>query len=133
MGKLEESIGSLKYGADGLIPAVCVDAATRQVLMVAYVNEQALLETVRTGRTHFWSRSRRKMWIKGQTSGHTQEVKAVYVDCDMDSVVVEVAQRGAACHDGHYSCFYRRLNEKGEWQTVAEKVFDPKKVYGDEG
>ena len=129
MSKLEESIRSLKYGPDGLIPAVCVDAGTRQVLMVAYMNEKALLETARTGRTHFWSRSRRKLWMKGESSGHTQEVKAIYVDCDMDSLVVEVAQRVAACHMGYYSCFYRRLNENGEWETVGQKVFDPDRIY----
>jgi len=129
VSKLEESIRSLKYGPDGLIPAVCVDAGTRQVLMVAYMNEKALLETARTGRTHFWSRSRRKLWMKGESSGHTQEVKAIYVDCDMDSLVVEVAQRVAACHMGYYSCFYRRLNENGEWETVGQKVFDPDRIY----
>jgi len=129
VSKLEESIRSLKYGPDGLIPAVCVDAETHQVLMLAYVNQEALLETVRTGRTHFWSRSRKKLWMKGESSGHTQEVKTVYADCDMDSVVIEVSQRGAACHDGYYSCFYRRLNDKGEWQMTGKKLFDPDKVY----
>ncbi|MHC4983399.1 MAG: phosphoribosyl-AMP cyclohydrolase [Planctomycetota bacterium] len=132
MGKLEESIRALNYGADGLIPAVCVDAATKQVLMVAFMNEQALLETLRTGRTHFWSRSRNKLWMKGESSGHTQDVTGVYTDCDMDTVVIEVAQKGAACHAGYYSCFYRRLNEEGEWQVIAEKVFDPEEVYGND-
>ena len=130
-GNMEEALEALKYDADGLIPAVCVDAESRQVLMVAYMNRQALLETLRTGRTHFWSRSRRKLWMKGESSGHTQEVKGIYVDCDNDCLLVEVAQRGAACHTGYYSCFYRRLDEKGRWQPIGEKVFDPDKVYGD--
>jgi len=130
MGELEESIAGLKYDRDGLIPAVIVEAESKQVLMVAYMNREALLETIRSGRTHFYSRSRQKLWMKGETSGHVQEVRGVYVDCDMDTVVIEVAQRGAACHTGYYSCFYRRLNEKGQWQTVGEKVFHPEKVYG---
>ena len=129
MDQLEETLKGLKYGADGLIPAVCVDAETKQVLMVAYVNETALRETVRTGRTHFWSRSRQTYWMKGESSGHTQEVKAVYTDCDKDTVVIEVTQHGAACHKGYYSCFYRKLNDAGDWDVVAEKVFDPDEVY----
>jgi len=129
--QLEETLKGLKYGADGLIPAVCVDAETKQVLMVAYVNETALRETVRTGRTHFWSRSRQTYWMKGESSGHTQDVKAIYADCDMDTLMIEVVQHGAACHEGYYSCFYRRLTESGQWEIVAEKVFDPGAVYKD--
>jgi phosphoribosyl-AMP cyclohydrolase len=130
MSKLEETIKGLKFDAHGLIPAVCVDAATKAVLMVAYMNDTSLLETVRTGKTHFWSRSRQKYWMKGESSGHTQEVRAIYTDCDKDTLVIEVAQHGAACHDGYFSCFYRRLNEGGDWDVVAEKIFDPAKVYG---
>ena len=129
MGGLEETIRGLKYDEKGLIPAVVVDAGTQQVLMVAYMNEASLRETVRTGRTHFWSRSRQKHWMKGESSGHTQDVKAVYTDCDLDTVLVEVVQHGAACHEGYVSCFYRRLGESGEWEVIAEKVFDPKAVY----
>lgn len=130
MDKLEETIGALHYDRDGLIPAVVVDAESRDVLMLAYMNAEALAETVRTGKAHFWSRSRGKLWMKGETSGHTQQVKAVYVDCDQDTLVIEVVQRGAACHEGYRSCFYRRLGEDGDWQVIAEKVFDPKDVYG---
>ena len=129
MSKLDESIQSLKYDDAGLIPAVCVDAETKQVLMVAYMNDKALKDTVRTGKTHFWSRSRQKYWMKGESSGHTQEVRAVYTDCDRDTLVIEVVQHGAACHEGYYSCFYRKLNDAGEWDIVAEKVFDPDSVY----
>ena len=131
MGELEESVKSLKYDASGLIPAVCVDAETRQVLMVAYMNETSLLETVRSGKTHFWSRSRGKYWMKGETSGHVQEVKAIYVDCDADTLLVEVHQHGGACHKGYYSCFYRRLSPAGRWEIIAEKVFDPPEAYRD--
>ncbi len=129
MGKLEETIEHLKYDADGLIPAVCVDAGSKQVLMVAYMDASALIETVRSGKTHFWSRSRQKRWMKGESSGHVQEVRAVYIDCDEDTVVIEVTQHGAACHEGYYSCFFRKLNDAGQWEAIAEKVFDPDKVY----
>ena len=133
MSKLEETIGALKYDADGLIPAVIVDADTKAVLMLAYMNRTSLLETIRTGKTHFWSRSRRKYWMKGEQSGHTQDVKAVYADCDGDAVMVEVLQHVAACHTGYYSCFYRRLDDEGVWQAVGEKVFDPGQAYGNSG
>ncbi len=129
MGKLEETIEHLRYDADGLIPAVCVDADSKQVLMVAYMDASALIETVRSGKTHFWSRSRQKRWMKGESSGHVQEVRAVYIDCDGDTVVIEVTQHGAACHEGYYSCFFRKLNDAGQWEAIAEKVFDPDKVY----
>lgn len=129
MGELQEAIAKLKYDADGLIPAIIVDARSKAVLMVAYMNRTSLLETVRTGRTHFWSRSRQKPWMKGERSGHTQEVQAVYTDCDADTLVVEVIQHGGACHKGYYSCFYRRLSPAGQWEVVAEKVFDPGQAY----
>ena len=129
MDKMEQAVAGLKYDAAGLIPAVIVDAKSRQVLMVAYMNDQALLSTIRTGRTHFWSRSRKKYWMKGEESGHVQQVRAIYTDCDLDTLVIEVEQTGAACHDGYFSCFYRRLEPDGRWQVVAEKIFDPKSVY----
>ena len=129
MSKLDETIADLKYDAAGLIPAVCVDAKTKQVLMVAYMNAASLKDTVATGKTHFWSRSRQKYWMKGESSGHTQEVQAIYTDCDKDTLVIEVVQNGAACHEGYLSCFYRKLNDAGEWDVVAEKLFDPEKVY----
>jgi phosphoribosyl-AMP cyclohydrolase len=128
--ELEQTVKSMKYDKNGLLTAVVVDAATRAVLMVAFMDQDALMETIRTGKTHFWSRSRKKRWMKGEESGHTQDVRAVYTDCDKDCLVVEVAQHGGACHDGYYSCFYRRLSKDGGWEIVGEKVFDPGKVYG---
>jgi phosphoribosyl-AMP cyclohydrolase len=128
--KLEQAVKSLKYDAAGLIPVVCVDHVTKAVLMVAYMNASALLDTIGTGKTHFWSRSRQKYWMKGESSGHVQEVKAIYTDCDADTLVIEVAQHGAACHDGYYSCFYRKLTDSGQWETIAKPLFDPAKVYG---
>lgn len=130
MSKLDETIKGLKYDEAGLIPAVIVDADSRQVLMVAYMNAKSLRDTVRTGNTHFWSRSRQEYWMKGASSGHTQEVRGLYVDCDMDTLVIEVTQHGAACHTGYRSCFFRKLSDEGDWQVVTEKVFDPDEVCG---
>ena len=129
MEKLEETLAGLKYDDAGLIPAVCVDAETGQVLMVAYMNADSVRDTVNTGKTHFWSRSRQQYWMKGESSGHTQEVREIYTDCDKDTLVVKVKQNGAACHKGYYSCFYRKLNEQGNWDTVGEKLFNPDDVY----
>ncbi len=129
MSKLDETIAELKYTADGLIPAICVDHETKQVLMMAWMNPDSLRDTVRTGKTHFWSRSRQKYWMKGESSGHTQEVRDIYTDCDRDTLVIEVAQHGAACHEGYYSCFYRKLTDAGDWSVVGEKVFNPDDVY----
>ena len=129
MSELDETIRGLKYNPDGLIPAVVVDAEDRQVLMMAWMNAAAVKATAESGRTHFWSRSRGKMWIKGESSGHIQEVRGVYADCDLDALLIEVSQRGGACHTGHKSCFYRRLGAGGEWEVVAEKVFDPEEAY----
>ena len=129
MSELDEKIRGLKYTPDGLIPAVVVDAEDRQVLMMAWMNAAAVKATVESGRTHFWSRSRGKMWVKGESSGHVQEVRAIYADCDLDTLLIEVVQRGGACHNGYKSCFYRRLGAEGEWEVVAEKVFDPEEAY----
>ena len=129
MTQPQRAISELKYGDDGLIPAVIVDADSKAVLMVAYMNETALAETIRTGKTHFWSRSRQEYWMKGASSGHVQHVRAIYTDCDSDTLLLEVTQDGGACHDGYFSCFYRRLTDKGRWDIVADKVFDPSEVY----
>lgn len=127
---LEETIKSLKYDACGLIPAVIVDAVKKDVLMVAYMNAQSLQATVQTGKTHFWSRSRGKYWMKGEESGNTQEVQAIYTDCDVDTLVIEVVQNGgAACHEGYRSCFFRKLNAGGDWDVVGQRLFDPNTMY----
>jgi len=116
---------------DGLLPAVVQDQATGEVLMVAFMNQEAWEKTLETGEAHYWSRSRDVLWHKGSTSGHVQKVREVWVDCDADTVLLKVEQVGrAACHTGHVSCFHRRLDEKGEPVTVGRPVFDPKKVYG---
>ncbi len=114
---------------DGLIPAVIQDAATNEVLMVGYMNRESWEKTLETKRATFWSRSRQKLWIKGETSGHVQEVKEIYLDCDGDTLLLKVNQiGGAACHTGFRSCFHRRHDKEG-WKIVGERVFDPKEVY----
>jgi phosphoribosyl-AMP cyclohydrolase len=115
---------------NGLIPVIVQDALTHEVLMLGYMNRESWQKTLETKRVSFWSRSRGKLWVKGETSGHTQEVKEVYLDCDGDTLLIKVNQiGGAACHRGFRSCFHLR-HEKGEWKVSGEKVFDPKEVYG---
>jgi phosphoribosyl-AMP cyclohydrolase len=113
----------------GLVPAIVQDDDTGQVLMLAYMNEEAWEKTLTSGKAHYWSRTRKKLWLKGATSGHLQEVRAIHVDCDLDTVLLKVHQKGgAACHEGYSSCFYRRV-EGGELKTLSTQVFDPKEVY----
>ena len=120
-------IPELKYDANGLIPAIIQDAENSEVLMMAYMNEASLKRTIETGRTHFWSRSRQKYWMKGESSGHVQEVRQILFDCDRDTVLIKVVQHGpGACHTGHRSCFYTDIAGK---ETV-EKVFSEEDVYG---
>lgn len=119
----------LKYDDKGLIPAVAVDADNGQVLMVAYMNREAVEATLTTKKATYWSRSRQKFWIKGESSGHTQEVVEVLADCDKDCLVVKVRQKGAACHEGYRSCFFRELKEDGSLEVIAERLVDPKTVY----
>jgi len=126
---MAESV-ELKYDGHGLIPAIIQDAETGEVLMMAYMNAQSLTETLRTGKTHFWSRSRGKLWCKGETSGHVQEVVSIHTDCDADCLLIKVRQVGAACHLGYKSCFFRERTADGQWRVTAERVFDPAKVYG---
>jgi len=115
---------------EGLIPVIIQDAASNEVLMLGYMNRESWEKTLETKNATFWSRSRNKLWIKGETSGHVQEVKEIYLDCDGDTLLLKVNQvGGAACHTGHRSCFHRRF-EKGSWKITGEKVFDPKEVYG---
>jgi phosphoribosyl-AMP cyclohydrolase len=113
----------------GLVPAIVQEDESSEVLMLAYMNEEAWEKTLASGKAHFWSRSRQKLWLKGGTSGHIQEVKAIYVDCDLDTVVLRVHQvGGASCHQGYPSCFYRKV-EGGELKMISTQVFDPKEVY----
>lgn len=120
----------LKFDKDGRIPAIIVDASTGQVLTLSYMNAEALNKTLDTGKVHVFRRSKGRLMLKGETSGHVQWVKELLVDCEGNSLVVKVEQKVAACHAGYYSCYFRRLNPKtGEWEVIAERVFDPQKVY----
>lgn len=116
----------LKFDSAGLIPAIVQDVENGQVLMMAWMNDEALRMTVRTGLTHFYSRSRKKLWQKGETSGHIQKVRQVFYDCDADCLLVKVEQVVAACHTGHRSCFFTSL----EGEAIGTPVFDSRKVYG---
>lgn len=116
--------------AGGLVCAIAQDADTGTVLMVAWMNEEAFRETVRTRRAVYFSRSRNRLWRKGEESGHVQEVRSVSIDCDADAVLLKVKQiGGAACHEGYESCFFRELTCEDELRVVGERVFDPKTVY----
>ncbi len=128
MDRAREIAKALKF-KDGLITAIARDFRSKDVLMVANMNEEALLKTLTTGLMHYWSRSRKRLWLKGETSGHYQRVRGVWVDCDGDAAVFDVEQVGAACHEGYYSCFYRKLR-RGKLVTALKRKFDPKKVYG---
>ena len=116
--------------ADGLLPAIVQDAASGDILMLAYINRESWRKTLESGKAHFWSRSRNALWLKGESSGHVQLVREILVDCDQDTVVFKVEQLGgAACHKGYRSCFFRRIDH-GELRIIAEPVFDPAQVYG---
>jgi len=114
----------------GLVTAIAQDDATGEILMVAFMNEEAFDLTIETGEVHYWSRSRGKLWHKGEESGNTQQLKSLYIDCDGDVVLLKIEQKGdAACHTGRRSCFFRKL-ETGGYDVVSEPIFDPKEVYG---
>lgn len=118
---------------EDLIIAIAQDFETSEVLMVAYMNHEALQKTLETGKAHYWSTSRNKLWLKGESSGHLQKVQEIFTDCDKDAVLLKVKQEGAACHEGYYSCFYREISsEEGfKLKIVKDKIFEPEKVYGE--
>ncbi len=125
----EAWLEKLKWSPEGLVPAVAQDAVSGRVLMVAWMNREALRETARTGEAHYWSRSRAKLWHKGEESGHVQQVREIRLDCDADVIVLAVEQGGGiACHTGRESCFYQKL-EDGEWVVVDPVLRDPKDIY----
>jgi len=116
---------------NGLVPAIAQDYRSGRVLMVAYMNNEAWERTLQTGEAHYWSRSRRKIWHKGATSGNIQIVKEIFADCDFDTILLKVEQvGGAACHLGYESCFHNRVERNGDITIIGERVFDPAKVYG---
>ncbi|HET8521868.1 MAG TPA: phosphoribosyl-AMP cyclohydrolase [Thermomicrobiales bacterium] len=123
----------LTFDQNGLVPAVIQDADTDDVLMIGFMNDEALAATRRTGQTHFWSRSRSKLWHKGETSGHVQHVEEILVNCELNSLLIKVRQVGAVCHEGYATCFYRRLDDDNALAVIRERVFDPVDIYGGDG
>jgi phosphoribosyl-AMP cyclohydrolase len=124
----------IKLDAAGLLTAIAVDYQTNEVLMVAFMNPAALEKTLSTGKATYWSRSRKKFWVKGEESGHVQEVQEILVDCDQDAVILKVRQKGAACHNGYRSCFYRKIVPGNDatatrLEFVLEREVNPESVY----
>lgn len=128
-----------EVNGEKLITAIAQDYKTGQILMVANMNKEALKKTIETGKAHYWSTSRNEQWLKGESSGHVQTVKEILVDCDMDAVILKIEQKGAACHEGYYSCFFRKLNLENnldiseltddDVELIAERLFNPDDIY----
>ena len=118
---------------EDLVIAIAQDVKTSEVLMVAYMNREALEKTLQTGNAHYWSTSRNKLWLKGESSGHMQKVTEILTDCDKDAVLLKVEQEGAACHEGYYSCFYREISSEDGFKLkiIRNKIFEPENVYGE--
>ena len=124
-----EFLAALKWTSNGLIPAIVQDVENGDVLMMAWMDKEAVLKTLETGQTYFYSRSRGASWHKGETSGHIQHVSTVHVDCDGDVLLIKARQVGGACHKGFRSCFHRQIDRDGRLQTTSEPVFSPSDVY----
>ena len=130
MQSSDPQLDSLKFDKDGLIPVIVQDAANGQVLVMAFANREAIEKTLETGKVHTFSRSRGRLALKGESSGHFQLVKRMLTDCDRDVILFHVEQLVAACHEGYRSCFFREYQEgQNDWKVIAERVFDPKHVY----
>ncbi len=124
-------LDQLKWNADGLIPAIVQEHRTGRVLMMAWMNKASLEKTMETRRTWFWSRSRNKYWMKGESSGHVQVVRDLAFDCDGDTLLIQVEQTGAACHEGYQSCFFRSIGDTGEgWHVTEPQLETPEAIYG---
>ena len=122
-----------------VLTAITQDADTNQILMLANMNKEALIKTIETDKAHYWSTSRNQLWLKGESSGHFQEVQEILVDCDMDAIILKIRQEGAACHEGYYSCFFRKLNtdndiniedlKEEDLEVILERLVNPDDVY----
>ena len=122
-------LNKVNWAQDGLVPAVAQEAASGRVLTLAWMNREALKKTVQTGEAHYWSRARRKIWHKGEESGHVQKVISIHLDCDEDVILLEVEQTGGiACHTGRHSCFFQKL-ENGVWTVTDPVLKDPREIY----
>lgn len=123
-------LDSIKFTSDGLVPAIVQDSEDNEVLMFAWMDRSAVEMTLKTGQTHFFSRSRQSSWHKGGTSGHVQDVDEIRVDCDADVLLIRVRQTGGACHEGYRSCFFRKADADGRLAVLFERVFEPESIYG---
>ena len=129
---MDDWLDIVKWNGEGLAPAIAQDAAGKEVLTLAWMNREALARTAQTGLAHYWSRSRRRLWQKGEQSGHVQRVREIRLDCDNDAILLIVEQAGGvACHTGRQRCFFQRL-EDGVWRVVEPVLKDPKAIYGEE-
>lgn len=126
---MEDILQDIKFDAQGLVPAIVQDSKTNEVLMFAWMNRESIQRTLQDGYACYWSRSRKSLWLKGETSGHKQKVHSVRLDCDGDCLLLTVEQIGGACHAGYRSCFYREAGNE-RWRISGEKVFETEKVYG---
>ena len=120
---------NIKFNAQGLVPAIVQEEKSREVLMLGWMNREAIEKTITTGKVHFWSRSRGKLWLKGEVSGHYQLLRGIYIDCDEDTLLIKVKQIKAACHKGYRSCFFRKMAPQGELEVIEKRTFDPGEVY----
>lgn len=125
---MSDIIQQLKFDENGLLVAIAQDFQNNDILMVAYMNREALEKTLKGPNVTFWSRSRKKLWTKGEESGHTLEVKEIFYDCDGDALIIKVKNNGPVCHEGYRSCFFRKI-ENGESKIIAERMKDPKEIY----
>jgi phosphoribosyl-AMP cyclohydrolase len=123
-------LDTIKFDSNGLVPAIAQDNETGEVLMMAYMNRESLELTISTGQGHYYSRSRKKLWLKGESSGNIQTVHDVRTDCDADTILIKISQKGAACHKGYKSCFFRGTKDGSDWEITGEPLFDPEEVYG---
>jgi len=126
---MEEILKNLKFDANGLIPVIIQDDKTSKVLTLCYMNKEALLKTLSDGFVYVFRRSQGRLMLKGETSGHTQKVKAVFIDCEGKSMLIKVEQKVAACHAGYFTCYYRGLSKSGDIEITDKKVFDPERTY----
>lgn len=131
--EIQSFLDTVKFDKDGLVPAIAQDAETGKILMLAYMNRESLEITLKERKMCYWSRSRKELWRKGATSGNTQDVKEVLIDCDGDALVFKITQKGGACHTGYESCFFRKVEDDGSFQIVDKLVFDAEEAYRKNG
>ena len=126
---MKELLEKIKFDDKGLIPAIIQDEKSKEVLTLCYMNQDALLKTLEEGKIYVYRRSKGRLMLKGETSGCTQTVRSLYIDCEGNSLLFKVGQERAACHEGYFTCYFRRLKKDGQFEIIGERIFDPKKVY----